>query len=51
MKPPKLRRVWAINPRERIKESKRKDEQPKDPCCTCTCKNLADCLTCEEYNG
>jgi hypothetical protein len=47
----KVRRTWNLNPRDRIKESKKKDAPPKDECCMCKCKDLMDCLTCEYYNG
>lgn len=46
----RIRRAWQINPRERIHEGKRKEDQKNDPCASCPNRSLVVCLDCEHWS-
>jgi hypothetical protein len=45
-KPIKVRREWRINPRERVREDKRIEDEV-NPCQRCTMIDTDTCLECE----
>lgn len=45
---PKIRAVWAINPKTRIKEDKRPEDNYEDICNCCLFEGTDFCRTCGE---